>query len=282
MNQEPTIPDAEASPLLADRGEPVSAVAKAHPHFEGVRAIYFDLDDTLCGYWDASNLGLRQAFERLGPEGFTVEEMVGFWAEAFRGFAPNLKNTPWYAIYLKTAEPTRTELMRRALLLAGIADDDLAHRLGQEYMSLRDKNLKLFPDAWGVLTQLKARYPLGLITNGPADVQRQEIATVGIEPFFGPIFIEGEVGIGKPSQEVFQRAADAMGISPSELLMVGNSYGHDIAPALKYGWKAVWTRRASDIPPSQTSVEELPDGAAMPDAIIQHLSELLPLLGIDA
>lgn len=29
----------------------------------GVKAIYFDLDDTLCAYWDACKQGLRETFE---------------------------------------------------------------------------------------------------------------------------------------------------------------------------------------------------------------------------
>lgn len=252
--------------------------------FSDVRAIYFDLDDTLCGYWDASKAGLREAFREFGPEGHSVEEMVTHWAKAFRAFSPTLKKTGWYETYLKQGEPTRTEQMRLTLLEVGIDDPALARKLGDAYGAARDRNLRLFDDAIEVLEALKPRYPLGLVTNGPADIQRQEIATLGIESYFQNIFIEGEMGIGKPIPEVFERAAAAVSCSPSELLFVGNSYGHDIAPAIVAGWKTVWVRRASDVPPSVTPTaakpEGIPTGGAEPDLEIGELRELLPALGL--
>ncbi len=271
------VPDAEASPLLADRSERLPSV-ESRRSLAGVRGIFFDLDDTLCAYWEASKAALRKAFELHGPPGITPEQMVVHWAAAFRVFAPSLKETGWYETYLKNAEPTRTEQMRRTLSEAQIVDEARAAKLSETYMVERDRHLRLFDDAVAVLQELGARYPLGLITNGPADTQRQEIETLGIARHFRNIFIEGEMGEGKPKRAVFQRAASAVGLEPEELLMVGNSYAHDVAPALKYGWYAVWVRRATDIPPSRTTSEEMPPGSPKPDAIIQHLSELLPLL----
>ncbi|MGQ4827965.1 HAD-IA family hydrolase, partial [Enterococcus faecalis] len=81
--------------------------------------------------------------------------------------------------------------------------------------------MKLFPDALPTLRALKAKYPLGLITNGPADVQRQEIATLGIVRFFDNIFIEGEMLVGKPEPEVFRKAEAAVGLRPQQILFVG-------------------------------------------------------------
>ncbi len=249
-----------------------------------VRAIYFDLDDTLCGYWDASKEGLRKAFEQHGPEGHAIPDLIMHWAAAFRGFAPHIKKTTWYEGYLKNAEPSRTEQMRLTLERLGISDPDHASKLSHAYMTERDRALKLFPDALHVLGLLKDRYPLGLITNGPADVQRQEIKTLQVESYFNNIYIEGEMGEGKPLLSVFNRAAAAVECQPHEVLMVGNSYGHDIKGALEAGWHAIWIRRDSDVPPSadgkDSKPESKPEGAPEPDATIQTLSQLLPLLGL--
>ena len=250
----------------------------------GIRAVYFDLDDTLCGYWNASKIGLAAAFKKYGPEGHTPEEMVRHWAGAFRGYAPKLKYTEWYKGYLQSAEPTRTEQMRLTLSRIGIEDPALAAQLSHAYMEERDRALKLFPDALAVLDSLKDHFQLGLITNGPADVQRQEIATLKLEDYFPHIFIEGEMGEGKPSKAVFDRAAAAVSCAPHELLMVGNSYHHDVEPALEYGWHAIWVRRDSDIPPSadasEAPLEVKPADAPEPDATVGSLSDLLPLLGL--
>ncbi len=247
-----------------------------------VKAVIFDLDDTLCGYWDASKAGLRATFEKHRIEGHSVDEMLNHWAVTFREFAPSLKKTGWYSTYLETGEPTRTEQMRLTLARIGIEDATLAAELSNSYMVERDSRLKLFDDAIEVLDWLYARFPLGLMTNGPADIQRMEIETLQIGHYFGIVLIEGEVKVGKPHAEPFERACKFANAEPSEMLMVGNSYGHDIRPAIEFGWKAAWIRRPSDVPPSadgdDPQPEELPTGAPEPTYEINSLSELIPIL----
>lgn len=244
-----------------------------------LRAVYFDLDDTLCGYWGASKVALREAFSLHPVPGHSVDEMFEHWARAFRRFSVSLKETGWYETYCKVGEPTRTEQMRLTLEEAGVQDEGLARILGDTYAEIRDRNLKLFDDAIMVLDALNARYPLGLVTNGPADIQRQEIATLGIEGYFQHIFIEGEMGVGKPHKVVFERAASAVRAEPHELLFVGNSYGHDIRPAVELGWHTAWIRRDSDVAPSRTKPESKPEGAPDPSIEIGSLTELLDFIG---
>jgi putative hydrolase of the HAD superfamily len=251
--------------------------------FRTVEAVFFDLDDTLCAYWDASKIGLRKAFEQHGPPDFTVEEMIDRWAAVFRVFSPTVKDSDWYKDYLKTGEPTRVEQMRRTLLELGVDDPGRAAQLSQTYFEERDRHLELFPDAIEVLEVFQKRYALGLITNGPADVQRQEVATLGIEKYFDHILIEGEMGHGKPLEQVFRRAEELVRKQPEEILFVGNSYAHDVKPAIAAGWRSVWVRRPSDVPPSSdlTMPEPIPEGEPQPDATIGHLKELFELLGIE-
>ncbi|MBL8087662.1 MAG: HAD family hydrolase [Chthonomonas sp.] len=247
-----------------------------------VRAIYFDLDDTLCGYWDACKAALRIAFQQHPAGDADPETMVRHWAAAFRVFGKNLKQTHWYPVYLKTGKPTRIEQMRLMLESFDIHDQDHAERLAETYSVERDRALRLFPESHEVLELLTGRYPMGLITNGPADIQRQEINTLGIEHFFDHIYIEGELGEGKPLPSVFERARRAVGCEPHQVLMVGNSYGHDIKGAIEAGWRTVWIRRSSDVPPSadgNAQPEERPEGDPAPDMVIGDLREFLPALG---
>ena len=252
---------------------------RSAPDFSQVRAVYFDLDDTLCGYWDASKIGLRRAFEAHPVDGQSTEEMVRHWASAFREFAPTLKATGWYEEYLKSGAPTRLEQMRLTLRKVGIDNPIHAENLSQKYMAERDLALALFPDALALLDYLQPKYPMGLITNGPADIQRQEVETLSLESYFQHIFIEGEVGEGKPLPAVFRRAEEAVGLSPNQIVFVGNSYDHDIAPAITAGWRTVWVRRDSDVPPSadlekEPKPKDKPTGGADPDAIVDNLAVL--------
>ena len=254
--------------------------------FAEVRAVFFDLDDTLCGYWDACKIALRETFGAHGPDGHEIEALVCHWASAFRAFAPGLRELGLYENYLTSGRHTRTEQMRRTLALLQIENDEIAHRMGEHYAERRMASLVLFPDALPLLDRLKAEgYPMGLITNGPADVQREEVTTLNLASYFDPIYIEGEVGYGKPDPRVLASAAAVVGLPPERILFVGNSYRHDIEPAIRAGWRTAWVRRPSDVPPSADLAveglpEERPEGSPEPDVVIAHLSELLPLLGL--
>jgi putative hydrolase of the HAD superfamily len=249
--------------------------------FSNVKAIFFDLDDTLCGYWLASKAGLRNTFDKNPVPGKTTDEMITAWGDTFREFSPELKEkTKLYHEYLSSGTVTRTHQMQLTLLSLGIDDNDLAKTLGDSYMFERDNNLKLFPESLEVIEMLHGRYPLGIITNGPADIQNQEIDTLGIRHFFDNIFIEGELRVGKPHQIVFDQAAESVELMADQLLMVGNSFGHDIKPAIKYGWVTAWIRRDTDVPISSRTgkPEEKEPGQPEPDITISDLRELLPLL----
>jgi putative hydrolase of the HAD superfamily len=248
----------------------------------GLKFIYFDLDDTLCTYWDASKAALRETFARNPQHGRHPDEMVEAWAEVFKNFYQEVKQGFWYDIYLKEGEKTRLEQMRRTLKHIGIDEESLARSLSDDYGALRLKNLRLFHNVVEVLEFLRPHFPMGLITNGPADVQTQEIAALGLEKYFDVVLIEGAMGRGKPHPEVFEHARQLAKAEPNQLLMVGNSYRHDVRPALEAGWHSIWVRRPSDIPPSAignyAKPEQRPEDSPAPTLEIENLSELLDVI----
>lgn len=244
-----------------------------------IKVVVFDLDDTLCSYWEAAKAGMHHAFVKHAPSGFTPEQLQAAWSTAYVPFVKEVKGEHWYPIYLKKGHITRAELMRRALVGLGIESQLHADELGEAYGAYRDARLELFPESEQVLQTLKGKVNLGLITNGPADVQRQELETLGIEHYFDMIVIEGEMGYGKPSPDVFNHVRETLGATKDQILMVGNSYAHDIRPPIELGWKTAWIRRPTDIPPSATQVEQLPAGAPEPTMTIHDLREILLALG---
>lgn len=243
-----------------------------------IELVVFDLDDTLCGYWDASKAALRQTFQELAPAPITPEQLYSAWAKAFGRFCPHLRELGFYEQYLKHGAITRDEQMRRTLGVLEMVDEPLAVNLSSRYAELRDQNLTLFSDALQVLDTLSANRKLALLTNGPADIQRQEVETLKIESYFDGIFIEGEMGVGKPLPEVFAKVECDLDCAKENILFVGNSYAHDIAPGIREGWKTIWIRRDSDVAPSKNSPEEIPAGAAMPNFTFDNLTAILEIL----
>lgn len=237
-----------------------------------IRAVFFDLDDTLCAYWDASRKGLRQAIDEADLP-IETGKVLEAWREVFATFSKEIKTDAWYRHYLESGEPTRTEHIRRTLATLGIPSEEVAVKISQEYARLRDKYLVLFPEALPLLRHLKGRYALGLITNGPADIQRQEINTLGISEYFDHIFIEGEFKIGKPHKDIFDAARNVTGNEPHQMLFVGNAFEHDVQGAKNAGWWAIWVNRGEEVDPGTEP---------RPDAEIVHLFEVCDWLGIEA
>ena len=71
------------------------------------------------------------------------------------------------------------------------------------------------------------------------------------------IFISGQLGIAKPSIEIFRVVDKEMGIDPKNSYYIDDSYGNDVVGAKMAGWHSIWVnRRKPNIP---SDVEYLPD-----------------------
>lgn len=267
---------------LDDSNEVIAKIG-AKPIFATVKVVFFDLDDTLCAYWDAAKKGLRLTFDEHQGHGTSTDDMIRHWGEAFRDFAPTIKDTHWYEKYLDSGDLTRVELMRRVLERAGIYDESLASQLSETYYVERHAALEFFPEVIDVLDILRGKYKMGLITNGPADIQRQEIETLNLSSYIDYVLIEGEMRMGKPDPDVMRKAEELCGCKGEEILFVGNSFNHDIKPAIAAGWHNAWIRRPSDVPPTSrlNGPAPKPENEPEPDLTITDLRELLPALGLD-
>lgn len=229
-----------------------------------IRAVFFDLDDTLCNYMEVAREARKEVFRNLAAERpeLSADTLYRVWKEEFKRMLPEVRpGGAWRAKYLVSGATTRTEVMRRVLARFGIEDQRLAARLSDEYNAGRLARLRLFPGAEEVLDKLSERFPMGLITNGPADSQREEIAALGIRKWFPHIFIEGEFGVGKPDPAIFHAAAGSVRVRPEELLFVGNALEHDIRGARRAGLQTCWL----------TSEEVDPDEA---DYVADSLTEI--------
>ncbi len=232
-----------------------------------IRAIGFDLDDTLCVYMPIAVQARRQAFAELVQPllGVDIETIDRAYRQAFWQMMEEIRQEPWRSRYLRSGEPTRTETMRRMLSLLGVVPDGLAEQLSARYLQLRESQLQLFEDTLPVLDALRERYRLFLITNGPAQEQRRELRLLGLEPYFDPVAIEGELGIGKPDPAIFQFVQERLSVAPEQILFIGNSWEQDVKGALSVGWHTAWLNREG-IPHPEP-------GAPVP--VLRSLTELL-------
>ena len=110
---------------------------------------------------------------------------------------------------------------------------------------------------------------IGLISNTiwPAELHIEDLEELGLLHYLEHLTFSGEIGMWKPSRQIFLHTLDALGVAPEQAVFVGDSPREDIVGAHAAGMRAIWIRS-----------REFPLGDVQPDAIIESLPELLPIL----
>jgi putative hydrolase of the HAD superfamily len=219
-----------------------------------LRAVFLDLDDTLC---DSEGLTpLRLEAVRAALDGETPSDQLN---------AVLQEALTWDPLGLPGQPPNRIQRLGDRLGLS----DEQRQRMRTVYNRTLMDNLCLHEGAEEALAWLRQRVALGLITNGPSEFQRGKIARLGIERYFDSITISGEVGKHKPDPEIFHVALKSLDVRPEEALYVGDRPEADIAGARAVGITAVLVRNRYPFPVAQS---------AEPDYIVESVAELPRLL----
>ena len=106
------------------------------------------------------------------------------------------------------------------------------------------------PDAFEVLTALKARYRLGVISNtvGSGDAELDEaLERAGIRELIDALVTSRDFGVAKPDPAIYAEGARRLGVPLDETVMVGDRLDTDIAGALKAGIPGIWLRHPGAI-----------------------------------
>jgi len=224
-----------------------------------LRLISFDLDDTIVDSESRSPARLAAAVDALRAAG--VRRTAEVWEAAMaaaHGADPALGG--------------RFAPLLAALGLDPASRDSAILAAREAYEAALFDGLTPFPDAEEVLARLKPRYRIAVTTNGPAALQREKLRRSGIEHLLDAAIVSGEVGVWKPDPAIFALTCEAAGVPPREAAHVGDALSTDVRGARAAGLYAIWRRPRPDA---------APDGVE-PDAIIDALSDILPLLLGDA
>lgn len=102
----------------------------------------------------------------------------------------------------------------------------------------------LYEDVAPSLTALATRSRLAVISNFDGRL-RTILDDLGVSGFFEHQFISSEVGVEKPSGEIFHHAATTMKVPPADCLHVGDDALRDVAGARAAGLAAFLVDRPS-------------------------------------
>jgi 5'-nucleotidase len=100
------------------------------------------------------------------------------------------------------------------------------------------------PGATELISALKGRVQMGIITNGFTELQQIRLERTGFAEAFSPLVISEQVGVAKPHVDIFIHAFSLMGHPPKQhILMVGDNPHADIQGGINAGIDTCWLNR---------------------------------------
>jgi putative hydrolase of the HAD superfamily len=229
-------------------------------NLESVRAICFDLDNTL---WDVEPVLLR-------AERILADWLHHRYPKISQAFPPAAMVEARAALLREQPHQghdftfLRRESIARMAEAAGY-DREVAHEAFALWHAARNQ-VTPFDEVLPALGRLKPRYRLATLSNGNAD-----LAAIGMAHHFEISLHAAALGCAKPDVRAYMALADALTLKPAEILFVGDEPHADVVGPRTAGMQTVWVNRGGVV---------WPDALAAADADITSLDELVTLVSI--
>jgi len=226
--------------------------------------LLFDLDDTIVTFDQHGPSAWREVCEQAARRcAVSADTLYGelirvadeYWADPAR-----------HRIGRLDLDNTRRRLVSEAFVNLGV-DPALAIPITDEYIALREARMGVFPGAREALAALSTRHRLALVTNGESHKQREKIERFALARFFERVFIEQEVGVGKPDPAVYRHILFEMRARPADGCMIGDNLSWDVAAPQSLGLRGIWNDWRGKGLPTGSSVK--------PDRIVHFIAELV-------
>jgi len=239
-----------------------------------VKGVVFDLGSTLMyfhGDWEVAHVrNLANLLAFLHQQGLDLEE------DRFLRTYNRQKEKAWETARATWVEYPEERSLAETLVELGYPGLN-GHLLADGVRALfryEEACWTAFPDALPTLQTLQdAGYRLGLISNASDDALIQRLTRrLGLTPYLHPALNSAGVGIRKPDTRVFQMVLEEWRLGPDEVVMVGDTLEADIQGARLAGMRGVLALMDEN-PENEEFCHSI-----IPDAAIQHLAELPPLL----
>lgn len=239
-----------------------------------IKAILFDLDDTLLDHTYAAREGLRELHKHFDE----IFGCVPFNELNAHFSAVNGDLWKRYASGEIVLEQLRNGRMKALVEISeersGIARSVDLEEMGTFYLERYVENVRPLDGVIRLVDHLSRNRRLAIVSNGFSSLQAAKLECGGIGDYFDCCIFSDAVGLWKPDPRIFQLALDTIGVSASEAIYVGDNFFHDIRGAASIGLRTVWYNPGD-------SLDHLDFPDTTPDAVARSIAELGELFGLD-
>ena len=202
-----------------------------------IRAVVWDVDDTLFDYTTADREGMRVhlAVEGLLAGYDSPEQALVRWRE--------ITDRQWarFSAGEVSFEGQRRDRVR--VFLGEELSDAEADAWFRRYIAHYEAAWSLFPDVLPALDALAASHRHAVLSNSSLTVQEHKLRTLGVRDRFESVLCAAELGVSKPEAGAFLAACEALGLPPHEVAYVGDHPEIDGRGAAEAGLLSVWIDR---------------------------------------
>ncbi|NYE94442.1 putative hydrolase of the HAD superfamily [Psychromicrobium silvestre] len=219
-----------------------------------IRAVLFDLDNTLFDHLTSARGGLETFVRSFGLE--LTPKLTHLWFEIEQA------NYDRFLSGELNFQEQRRERLRQFLPLIehpGPVGDTELDEMFANYLQSYEDAWAAFPDAVPTLQCLRdSGITVGVVTNGNHEQQAMKISRIGIEPLLDLFSSSEQMGHAKPESSAFILPCESLFLSPGQVLYIGDNFRVDIEGARDAGLQAMHLdREGSDQPKTLRKLTDL-------------------------
>lgn len=196
------------------------------------KTLFIDLDNTLYDFSGNSREAYIAVYNQLDYDRWfrSFEHYYEIYEEY------NLRLWALYAEGKITKEHLNAERYSHPLRVVGAPDPEaIGAQFWDEAMKRLPLGSRLMPHAKEILTYLRPKYKMYILSNGFTELQSRKMQSAGIAHYFDGMILSEDIGVNKPNPAIFTHALQVAGSTAEESLMIGDNYEVDIEGAQRVG-----------------------------------------------
>ncbi|MBA4301880.1 MAG: noncanonical pyrimidine nucleotidase, YjjG family [Cyclobacterium sp.] len=190
--------------------------------------LFFDLDHTLWDYDRNVAESLSELYQIYGLQDMGIPTFERFF-EAFHDI--NFQLWDWYNVGKIDKHDLRKTRFPRIFAQAGGQVNAIPKEFEEDFMHRTSSKPHVFPYSKEILTYLKEKYRIHIITNGFNESQSKKMQSSGLDVFFELIVTSETTGHKKPDPRIFHYAMKQLSTRSENCLMIGDNPNSDILGA---------------------------------------------------